>query len=464
MKNLMISVLIFLSMANAFADEAPITHFVVNPQTLRERFLSDSTTVFSAANQVHKAKDQLNLARTQLLPSINLGALLGTMVNPTFVLASVEYTLPFLIPSKWFQKASAKRLMEAERVAFLVSELNVYSSLYSLYIQILSDFKSREFVAQDLRDVILIENIVAREYELGEATEQDLQLTRSETMMAKVRLNRFEELLVQEIATLRESIDLPQETQIEFAGFEMISSPLEDLDLAPATDMAKNQAPEYEQIRWLVEAAKWERWSGLFGFISSASASNQLNPMAGQKHASTAFNAQSGSYGFHFGFDYFPALSLSNRNRDTLTLRSEEMNGEISNLVETLLGRMQYVQKRKQEANQSEAAMRSVFENERRQFAIGQVSLRELLVIQGKARQAALESLRADTDVNLIRVALHRLIRTDQFALFYGCENLPDVPVEKTRWWQFWRWYKSKDAPICNPDAVEKKFSGGQAS
>lgn len=432
---------------------------VLNPETLRVNLIEGGLPILAAANRVHKAKDSVNLARTRLLPSLNLGVLAASLANPTFILSSVEYVLPFLIPSKWFDAAKAKQLAEAEKIAFLLTELNIYSSLYSLYYTLNLDLQTREFLSFDFRDTILIEQIVERAYEDGRATEADLNLARSQTANAKVRLNRFNELLIDEIAILRQVLGLPMEARISFEMHDITPSELESLPLPSAIKIALEKAPEARQIKHLLEAAKYERWSKYFGFITGAGAGSSASGMG--ESASLAFSDQGGRGMFNFGFDYFPNISLSNRNLEEIKIREAELSSEISKLIESMQGRFDFVESRFLESRKSEGLLRRVFENDQKRYSSGDIPLSTLVESMSRLRQAGLERLRSQTDLQLLRVSMHRVLVTDQFANFKGCEALPKTEKKKSGW--RWPWESDDDEdPICDPESVKKRFVGAE--
>ncbi len=432
---------------------------VLNPESLRTRMISDGLPILAAANRVHKAKDTVNLARARLLPSLNLGALAASIANPTFILASVEYVLPFLIPARWFDVGKAKYLAQAERAAFLLTELNLYASLYSLYYTVNLDLQTREFLTMDFRDAVLIEQLVERAFEDGRATEMDLNSARSQSASAKVRLARFNELLVDEISVVKQSIGLPMETSIQFERLDVPPSPMEEMAFPEALALALEKAPESEQIKNLLEAAKKERWSKQFGFISGASASNKVTGLDGGS-ASFAFSDQGVGGFFNFGFDYFPNISLSHRNIEELQIREAELNSELARLVDSMQGRLDFVKTRHRESTKSENLLKRVFENDQQRYAAGDISLMELTETMARYRQAGLERLRANTDLQLLRVSMHRIVVGEQFAEIKGCEVLPKEKKEKRSGWR-WPWESDEEEdPICDPKAVSKRFSG----
>src|SRR4051812_45402677 len=55
----------------------PAKELRLNPETLRKQLLENNLSIIQALNQVHDAKDQVSVARGNLLPSLNLGALLN---------------------------------------------------------------------------------------------------------------------------------------------------------------------------------------------------------------------------------------------------------------------------------------------------------------------------------------------------------------------------------------------------
>lgn len=429
---------------------------VLDPGVLREQFLANGLTVVAAANRVHQAKEGVNIARARLLPSLNLGVLLGTLANPSFLLSSVEYLFPFLIPSRWFDVRKAKNLAEAEKVGFLLTELNVFSSLYSLYFQVLSDFRTRSFLVQDFRDQILTEQLVQWSYEHGVAAESDLKMAESQTLAARMRLDRFNELLVDELASLRGALNLPLDKEILLAEAQVAANELEGKQLADALKSAKDKAPEFAQLGFLKKAAEAEKWSKVFGFFGGASAGNTSGIAGG---ASFAFKEQTGRASFNFGFDYFPTVSLSELNIKEIEIRERELDTELARSVEALSGRIRYAQSRFEDASAAEALLRNVLAAARQRYSLQEITLTELLDVQLKVRQASLEKETAKTDLSLLRVALHRLTRSDQFAQIRGCEALPRK--EKKKKWR-WPWEDDEDeAPVCDPDSTAAAFNGG---
>ena len=67
-------------------------------------------------NAVRQAKHQVSIARTQLLPNLNIGAVISS--GPTFALTAIEMLLSFLMPSKWFNVGVSQNLFESEKISY----------------------------------------------------------------------------------------------------------------------------------------------------------------------------------------------------------------------------------------------------------------------------------------------------------------------------------------------------------
>ncbi len=443
---------------------------VINPSSLRELVLNSGLSILEAVNRVHVAKENVALARTRLLPSVSLGMIASAMANPAFLIGSVEYTLPFLIPSKWFDLAEAKKLSKAEKEAFLTSELNLYASYYSIYLSIINDIKTRDFLAEALKDAILIEHLVERNIEDGRATENDLNSARAQTAHAMAQLNSTNELIVEEISQLRKALNQPLEQAFDFDYKPTPSSSLELQSLNEAYQVAVSRAPEVSQINWLLEATVSEKWSKIFAFISSFSVSSgtfggrptgtssSVTGLSSPVENNFAFSGQSSSsHGmFTFSFEYFPNISLTNRHREQIQIRQQDLLREIQRLTESTLGKFQYISNRFDVTSRSRNLLQTVFVNEQKKYSIGEASLNDLLEINTRLREAGLNQLRAETDLQLVRVSLHRLARTDEFANFKGCEALP-APGEQVDKFH-WPWEDKPQGNICDTDAVKKRF------
>jgi outer membrane protein TolC len=402
-------------------DVGPENTVTIDPNSLRDLLINQNNTLLQGLNNLHRSKDQLNLARANLLPSVNLGALLYSMANPVFLLSSVEFLLPFLVPGNWFEAFKQKDQFEADRVAYRLLRLNEYASAYSLYHGILLDQQVRSSEQNDVDDLRQVEQAVQIRDAIGTAAPGDLDNVRGQRIVAEVELSKIDGLLADEIAQIRQALALSIDKAIVLAPDEVEPSPLEKLSMTDAIKAVNERAPEFTQLYYLEKAAKWDKWSRIFGFVQSAT----TNVAIGANN-SLSFSNLTGSVGFGFGFWYFPSLKLSDRNLREIQLREDELRQEFTRLIEASQQQFEQAERRVGLTAQSVQALQNVFQSKLIAYRVGTDSLLSVLDARARLREAQLELDRADADVNALRITLHRALITGQFDQIQSCIELPE--------------------------------------
>ena len=101
----------------------------------RAKFLN--YTVSQEAERLYQAKQNVGVARGNLLPSLNLKAVVGFFTGD--YLAVAGRLLPFLFPGNWFRWEASKDLHRAERASFASLRGNEMNTLEGLYYVVLRD-------------------------------------------------------------------------------------------------------------------------------------------------------------------------------------------------------------------------------------------------------------------------------------------------------------------------------------
>lgn len=456
MKNLFA---LFIALSFSFGAFAASPAMTLTPKTLTARLDDKNFQTLQAQIRMKKARLEVEAAKLRLLPSLNLGVLIGSIVNPTYLLSSVEYTLPFLIPQNWFNLTTSKRLQNAEVFAYDVTQLNLYASTYALVLSVQNDMVARSIAFENLRDAITLQDLVAQQVEAGMVNENDLNRARSLVAASEIRLDNLEELLLRELGQIRFVLDLPQDTELTFEGFEPVTHAWEIDPNSYDLDALIEKTPEDQQLVEMIEAAKVNSYSKVFSFISGASARNTATGIGGSENASFAFSKAQATGLFHFGFDYFTNIALADTDIEMLRARRKELKAETDKTAVTLIKTAHFVMDRGVRAEQSEALIQSVFESDKDRYSRGEVPLTQVIESLSGVREAALEKHRAATDLRLLRISLHRLTRSDIFANVTSCKNLPRV-TEQTVIKPRFPWEKPKVLPaaVCDPASTAKKF------
>ncbi|MEY4617686.1 MAG: hypothetical protein RJB66_2646 [Pseudomonadota bacterium] len=398
--------------------------FKVSPATIRNQLVNSGLTLKETALRVKQAKLSVEVARGKLLPSLNLGVMVGSMANPAFLLGSVDYVVPFLLPSRWFDFYKSKNLVDAEKQGFLITELNLYASTVSMAANLLNDLKTRQILYYEMRDWIEVENLVRQAVEDDRAVLADLDRARSQTAGVRIRIGRLNELLVQEMASLKKILNLPVETEIQFLPFEFERSQLEDLELAQAIKKVFEISPERKQVFSFIQAAKQDRFSKIFAFMSGASAGNVTRGLNPNEGASMAFGDQVGRFNFQFGYDYWPTIKIAETQIKMLQIRENEIRNELSRVTTEALADKEFIEERMAQASSAAELLERVFIADQKRYGEGLIPLIQVFESQRQWRAALVENLRATTDLMLMRISMDRLIRAGQFSYLKGCETM----------------------------------------
>lgn len=419
-----------LSATAALADAVtPPVRLSLNPETLRKQVLEGNLSLMTGLNQLHIAKERVNVARGNLFPSLNLGMLANAANAPTFILGSVDFLLPFLVPSNWFNLRQSQRLLEAEKVSYKALQLNTYASAQALYYTILSDQQVKLIQEAEARDLQQIEQILQLQSDtLGIVSPEDLSHARAQSGMAQLRASQMNELLKKEIASLRSALGLPLSSTILLEDTVVAPSESEDRPLEQVVETALSVSPENQQIDQLIVAAESEQWSKTFGFITGASAGSQAAMgKDGQLHNASLENL-TGRGSMNFGFAYFPTVEIASRNVEALRLRKTGLRLEQTALLESALSAAREAQDQLDLAISAETELKAVYDAKALKYNLGLGSLTAVLQARTHLTQASVAKVKATLDLNLIRTTLHRALLTDQFGEIQGCQ----APVSAT--------------------------------
>ncbi len=393
--------------------------FKANPDSIRRQLLENNLSLELTFKSVQDAKDKVNLARTNLLPSINLGAMLNVSMGPKFILSSVSFLLPFLFPSNWFNLKQEKNLLEAEKISFRVLELNTYGSALSLYYTVMSDSGIAKVYLQEAADYKKIQsNLETQDAILHNVPPEQIKQARSQAEMADLQASKLAELNDQEIAAMRTALNLPLETQISFENSMMPASSFEGKDIALAVAEAERVAPELEQIQFLTKAATNAKWSTVFSFLGAGSLGSQGSASTG---TSASFGNMNPSGSVSIGASIFPTVKLSNRNIEEVNFQDKVMRQQTTQVLESSINSIKEANKQYGLAVKAEKDLYDVYRAVYTQYQFGQNTLTAVLLARILMVQASVAKAQSATDLNLLRVTLNRAMMSDQFAKIKGC-------------------------------------------
>ena len=161
--------------------------FTVTPKTLQSRPLENNIDLALQLNKVYQAKDNVDRARKNLLPGVNLGAAIDSTFS--FSTATVNMLLPFLLPSNWLDLKENQSLLNAQGDAYYIAQLNAYSSAYALYSSIQGGLDLRDILQEQYNNYRKIENLIKMAVDAGMMEKADLLQASAQSKMTAIQVS-----------------------------------------------------------------------------------------------------------------------------------------------------------------------------------------------------------------------------------------------------------------------------------
>jgi multidrug efflux system outer membrane protein len=400
----------------------------VTPEFLRRNLLSSNYPIMMELNAVNVAKQHVNQARANLLPSINLGLMLG---GPTsFLLASVQLLLPFLLPSNWFNLSAQDHLLEAEGTAYYLLELNAYAAAYTLLNTISGDIALKAVYDQQLNDQIAIQNIVSDQVKIGNAAPSDYAQAAAQTDLTALLGSQIEELIIQEKASLREMLAMPMFVHIVIPNISVPKPLAEGHPAGDFLDVALKKSPEMRQVHLLIQAAQAGVKAAAFSFLGQISMSDGAR---GARSAAFSFRGQAAA-DVDLGFGIIPSVNVAQLQVSQLRLRQGEIDLQEAQLLESNVGSAAQASLQYERAVRAEAGLLTAYEAELDRYQIGAIGIQTLLIDRANVTQASVAKLKALIDLNNLRINLHRIFLADQFEPIHDCVLKGETSNSPFKW------------------------------
>ncbi len=367
--------------------QSPPNTVTINAGSLRNIYLSRNVGIAIALNDVQQAKNQVTQARANLLPSVSLGGVISG--GPSFMLTTVSFLLPFLMPSNWLDLKESNYLLKSQGMSYYLAQLNGYASAYSLYQTIVGDIQLRAALQQQYENFKGIEDQLRLPAEMGMIRMEDYLQAQAQAKLAYVQVSQMDELIKREKAAVRQMLALPLAQDIAFEDIDVPMSPVEDADPQTLLDRVNESSPENQQLNYMITAAQYGKWSKAFSFLSGSS--------LGMNRPSTggAFSDVTQTGSVNLGFGYFPALQLSNLQINQLRLRKQELRFDQAQLLEVSLGSLVEAQKQLDASVSAEDNLRKVYNAEYIRYQAGMTDILHVLDAGNQVTTAILSRVKA---------------------------------------------------------------------
>lgn len=270
--NLIVSSFIFVCGINASFAAQKLSITDVTSHVKKENYL-----VLEKAARVYQAKEQINVARGSLLPSLNvwkLAKLITGIANPAGLVEMIPDIAPFIVPNNWFRLEQANVLYDSEKEAYRALWANEIMTARSLYLKVLMDQDLHDVVAKNSKDLAELLEIAKTKEQVGLITPGTSKGIEIQMLAFREDQRNLDLLIRSEVSQLAYSAGLPvyeqiQTVKVKFPDLSK-AQPLNYFKLLPG---AVGNSPEVKQLEHILRVIPSIRKESYFSFLGASNVS-----------------------------------------------------------------------------------------------------------------------------------------------------------------------------------------------
>lgn len=267
------TLLIILS-ALVFAPEvysAPKKPVTVGLPEVVKKVRSRNYKVQIGTMRTYQAKANIEKARADLLPRLNIWSIAKIILDPTSIIDQIQDIAPFLVPANWSRLEQNKILYQAEQEGLRALWGNEVHVTKMLYMRILFDQKLLSHISASIKDMDQVHEIVKFHETFGAVrpgTARDIEIR-------LLGLREDEEnlrlLISQEIDELSYALAIKADVQMELAPVALPSVPgLKPIDYKAYEARVVSISPERRQYTYFLQTLEYIRQEVRYSFFGAS--------------------------------------------------------------------------------------------------------------------------------------------------------------------------------------------------
>lgn len=246
-----LTILFILFRLNAFAADK----VDLNITDVVQKVSASNYNVYENALKVYQAKTNIDKARADMLPKLNIWSIAKIIIDPISIIDSISDIAPFLVPANWFRLEEVKLLYLAEKEGYRALWGNEVHLAKSLYTRLVFDENLLFQVGNSIKELERIHRIVETRERFGGArpgTARDIEI---KILGLKEDKENLKNLIAFEYGELSYSLGYPSDTELALQKIEM--PVFEDLSPINAKDYEFRMlasSPERRQFGHFISA------------------------------------------------------------------------------------------------------------------------------------------------------------------------------------------------------------------
>ena len=397
-------------------QNTPLANLANDPNTivlddamLEKLILTDNMDVTQTMDNVLRARDQMHIARSALLPSISLNMIISAFTSPMFLLSSVSCLVPFLFPTNWFALKASNKAYKAQIEALHLSKMNIYAAAQAMVYEVAGDEAVYSVMEGQRKRLADYTAGLEQQYQLALIPEVDAIRGRMEMNRVETDLLKTRQLVISERSTLRKLLGIGLEKQLVLKPLAQTPSKLEGQTAMATVASVALISPESTQLDLLAASAKASYHATAWSFLAGCSGSQ--GRLSG---GAAAFSLTTGAT-VNLGFGYFPSLKLAKRNMSDIELRKKEVVLELGRVLETTLPAVELIKERQIRAQSNLDMTELLLKEQLVLLELGRVTVKDVLENFASAAAAQLEVVATQNALSTNRITLKRTGVEDRF-------------------------------------------------
>lgn len=244
------------------ASEVPLSIHEVGAKVKEQNLL-----VQEEAERVYQARQAVKIARTNLLPKLNLWRIIQAVASfPVGLLGLIEDLVPFLMPNNWLTLKQQSLFYQVELQGQKALKANQVFNAKNLYLDTLADLRLYEMIQTSLKNTKEVWEYVKIQEVFGQAPQGARELLEIRMLAFEDDLKSMQQLLALELQTLSQLVGLPQKDVIKLNP-ALTAMPNAALNVEPIEKLALEISPEIKQFDYMISAAAYIKKTAWFSIL-----------------------------------------------------------------------------------------------------------------------------------------------------------------------------------------------------
>ncbi len=401
--------------ASAASEEAAPEHVTINPDSLRDLLLKRNLSIRLELDNLYTAKANVNAASAGLLPSLTLGV---GVTNPiTFALKTISFLVPFLLPSNWLNLREKQGQLKAEGLGYYAVKLNNLASVDSVYYTVVGDLEAQAVLNRQAKVLEDIYQLVSAKYKLGLATQADIAQANNSRKTSRALARQSDAAVANELEAIKLYLALEPSTTIDVEVKHEDPSDSESKTAQEIADLTVKTSPEYRQLTLLHDAAVAHMRSVEYSFFNAFTMGS-----TGGAGSSASFSNLTTGIGLNLSFTTIANVQLSEIAKEQILDQQKSVAAGQKYSVGTTLVGLSAALDQYQDYLDAESSAQALYDVLIVKYKAGLTDLLHVFSATQNITTAAASRIQAGINVDTQRVALKRILRSDDFAKIDQCD------------------------------------------